>query len=555
MTTPAQRHAVNAYKEEATRLDEIARGATDKEKTGVFTGGYAINPVNDERIPIWIADYVMMGYGTGAIMAVPAHDERDFAFATKFGIEIRRVITGPDGATGPMAEAYASKSEGVLINSGQFDGTPVAGAADSVINWLEATGKGTGATNYRMRDWLISRQRMWGSPIPMIICPTCGPVPVPYEELPVLLPDDAQFLPTGESPLKYHEAFLHVKCPSCGGDAERETDTMDTFMCSSWYQYADVSPNYMAGQTIHADSMPWNPEKGAYWLPVDQYTGGIEHATMHLLYTRFFTKALRDIGLVDFDEPMLRLFNQGMVLGPDGEKMSKSRGNVVNPDDMVDRYGADTVRGYLMFIGPWDQGGPWDPKSIEGISRFLQRVWAVVTDAAHTAPAGEPAEADVRTLERKLHQTIFKVTEDIGAFRFNTAIAALMELNNTLMKFKETALPKSPVWDEAVESLLLLMAPIFPHISEELWHLRGHVESIHVQQWPAGDAARAQEAMVEIVVQINGKIRERLTMAPGVSADALEAEALANANVQQWLESKPVRKVIVVPDKLVNIVV
>ena len=555
VTSAAQRAVVEAYKEEATRLDEIQRGAADKEKTGVFTGGYAINPVNNERIPIWIADYVMMGYGTGAIMAVPAHDERDFAFATKFGIEIRRVITGPEGATGPMAAAYASKSEGELINSGAFTGTPVAGAADKVVAWLEEAGKGKAATNYRMRDWLISRQRMWGAPIPMILCPTCGVVPVPYEELPVLLPDDAEFLPTGESPLKYHEGFLHVKCPQCGGDAERETDTMDTFMCSSWYQYADVSPNYMAGQTIHADSMPWDPEKGAYWLPVDQYTGGIEHATMHLLYTRFFTKALRDIGLVDFDEPMLRLFNQGMVLGPDGEKMSKSRGNVVNPDDMVDRYGADTVRGYLMFIGPWDQGGPWDPKSIEGISRFLQRVWAVVTDAAHKPPAGEPDASDVRMLERKLHQTIIKVTEDVGAFRFNTAIAALMELNNTLMKHKETTLPQSPVWDAAVEALLLMMAPIFPHISEELWHVRGHEESVHVQQWPQGDPAKAQEAMVEIVVQINGKIRERLLVAPGTDAAALEAAVLGTPNVTRWFDGKPVRKVIAVPDKLVNVVV
>jgi leucyl-tRNA synthetase len=555
VTTDMQRAAVEAYKEETTRLDEIARGAADKEKTGVFTGGYAINPVNGERIPIWIADYVMMGYGTGAIMAVPAHDERDFAFATKFGIEIRRVITGPEGATGPMTEAYSSKTEGELVNSGPFNGTPVAGAADKVIAWLEETGKGAGATNYRMRDWLFSRQRMWGAPIPMILCPTCGVVPVPYEDLPVRLPDDAQFLPSGESPLKYHEGFLHVECPQCGGDAERETDTMDTFMCSSWYQYADISPNYLPGQTIHADSMPWDPEKGAYWLPVDQYTGGIEHATMHLLYTRFFTKALRDVGLVDFDEPMLRLFNQGMVLGPDGEKMSKSRGNVVNPDDMVDRYGADTVRGYLMFIGPWDQGGPWDPKSIEGISRFLQRAWAVVTDAAHTAPAGAPSDEDVRILERKLHQTILKVTEDMSAFRFNTAIAALMELNNTLMKYKETTLTQALIWNEAVEALLLMMAPIFPHIAEELWHLRGQTESVHLQRWPEGDPARAQEALVEVVVQVNGKIRERLHVAPGTPAAALEAAALANENVHKWLEGKPVRKVIAVPDKLVNVVV
>lgn len=550
VTTDAQRAEVEAYKAQAARLDEITRGAADKEKTGVFTGGYAVNPVNDERVPIWIADYVMMGYGTGAIMAVPAHDERDFAFATKYGLEIRRVITGPEGASGPMAEAWSSKTEGEMINSGRFDGTPVDGAVDKVIDWLEETGKGKGATNYRLRDWLISRQRMWGTPIPIIYCPTDGVVPVPYEDLPVLLPDDAEFRPTGESPLKYHEGFRYVKCPICGGDAERDTDTMDTFMGSSWYQYAYLSPNYKEGQPIHAGDMPWESEKGAYWLPVDQYTGGIEHATMHLLYTRFFTKALRDLGVVKFDEPMLRLFNQGMVLGPDGEKMSKSRGNVVNPDDMVDRYGADTVRGYLMFIGPWDQGGPWDPKSIEGISRFLQRVWAVATD--DDRPAGEASESDLRALERKLHQSILKITEDMGEFRFNTAIAAMMDLNNMLMKLKERPDANAPIYAAAVDTLLLMMAPIFPHISEELWHLRGHSESVHVQAWPQGDPEKAREESVEVVVQINGKIRERLSVTPDTSAADLERQGLAAA--ARWLDGNPPRKVIVVPGKLVNIV-
>jgi leucyl-tRNA synthetase len=565
VTTPDQSDAVRAYQEQAARLDEIARGAADKEKTGVFTGGYAINPVNGERIPIWIADYVMMGYGTGAIMAVPAHDERDFAFARTFGLEIRRVISGPDGAVGPMEEAWSSKTEGYMVNSGPFNGTPVAGAVEKVVAWLEETGKGKGATNYRLRDWLISRQRMWGGPIPIIYCARCGVVPVPYEDLPVLLPDDAAFRPTGESPLRYHEGFRYVKCPTCGGDAERETDTLDTFMCSSWYQYAYLSPNHKAGQPIHADDMPWDPALGNHWLPVDQYTGGIEHATMHLLYTRFFTKALRDLGVVNFDEPMLRLFNQGMVLGPDGEKMSKSRGNVVNPDDMVARYGADTVRGYLMFIGPWDQGGPWDPKSIEGISRFLQRVWVVVTDSAEGDAAGEngngaqprrsPATpADERALERKLHQTILKATEDYASFRFNTAIAALMDLNNALMKMKETALTQTMVWDQAVDSLLLMMAPIFPHISEELWQQRGHAESVHLQPWPHGDAALAADETVEIVVQVNGKIRDRLTVAPGTAGDELERQALALDSIRRHLDGKPLRKVIVVPDKLVNIV-
>ena len=556
ITSAEQRAAVEAYKEQAARQDEISRTATDKEKTGVFSGGYAINPVNDERIPIWIADYVLMGYGTGAIMAVPAHDERDFAFAQQYGLEIRRVITGPDGASGPLEAAYDSKDTGEMINSGQFDGTPVKGAVEKVVAWLEEIGKGKASVNYRLRDWLISRQRMWGAPIPMILCEVCGVVPVPYEELPVLLPDDAEFRPTGESPLKYHEGFRYVKCPQCGGDAERETDTLDTFMCSSWYQYAYISPGYKPGQTIHADDMPWDKTIGDYWLPVDQYTGGIEHATMHLLYTRFFTKALRDIGLVNFGEPMLRLFNQGMILGPDGEKMSKSRGNVVNPDEMVDKYGADTVRGYLMFIGPWDQGGPWNPKSIDGIHRFLHRVWGIVVDDPNPEfAAAQPDPADVRTLERKLHQTILKVTDDMAAFRFNTALASLMELNNMMMKAKETPMVATPVWNTAVESLVLMMAPIFPHISEELWQRREHGMSVHVQRWPQGDQDKAREESIAVAVQVNGKVRDRLLVEPGAAMDTLETQALALDSVKKWIDGKGIRKVIVVPDKLVNIVV
>ena len=555
VTTEEQHAAVEAYKEEAKRLDEITRTAADKEKTGVFTGGYAINPVNDERIPIWIADYVMMGYGTGAIMAVPAHDERDFEFATIHGLEIRRVITGPDGATGPMQEAYASKTDGELINSGQFDGTPVSTAAKVVTEWLEETGRGEFAVNYRLHDWLFGRQRMWGAPIPIIYCDKCGTVPVPYEDLPVRLPDDAEFRPTGESPLKYHEGFLHVKCPKCGGEAIRETDTMDTFMCSNWYYYAYVSPYWKSGETIHADDVPWEQAKADYWLPVDVYTGGIEHATMHLLYARFFTKAIRDIGVLEYNEPMLKLFNQGTILGPDGEKMSKSRGNVVNPDDYVAKYGADTVRGYLMFIGPWDLGGPWDPSAIEGISRFLYRVWSVVVESgAEDVPSGSDRTGE-EALERKLHQTIIKVTDDMSAFRFNTAIAAMMELNNLLLRSRETAVYGTAIWNDAVRALVLMMAPIFPHISEELWHQLGNEESVHVQSWPQGDPEKAREDEVIVVVQVNGKVRDKLTKAVGSDQKALEAEALELENVQRWIDGKTVRKVIVVPDKLVNIVV
>jgi leucyl-tRNA synthetase len=571
LTSDEQRAAVDEYKAQAARLDEIARGAADKEKTGVFTGGYAINPVNGERIPVWIADYVMMGSGTGAIMAVPGHDQRDFEFARKYSLPIQVVVQPPDMELDAATMTEAWPNDGVMVNSGPINGVPAGkGPGQSVqvtIDWLEQTGKGQRATNYRLRDWLISRQRMWGAPIPIIYCDKCGTVPVPYEDLPVLLPDDAEFKPTGESPLKYHEGFRHVKCPQCGGDAERETDTMDTFMCSSWYQYAYISPNYKTGEPIRRDDMPWDPAKGQYWLPVDQYTGGIEHATMHLLYTRFFTKALRDIGVVNFDEPMQRLFNQGMVLGPDGEKMSKSRGNVVNPDEMVDKYGADTVRGYLMFIGPWDQGGPWDPSAMEGIFRFLSRTWAVVTDEpdSHQLMA-TPTSDELRALERKLHQTILKVTDDIANFRFNTAIAALMEMNNVLFKAKDSAVVGTSLWEEALATQIKLMAPIFPHISEELWHRLNNnstieqdradtIESVHLQAWPQGDPEKAKEDELEIVVQVNGKVRDRLMVAPGTAQAVLQEQALGLESVQKWLDGKSVRKVIVVPDKLVNVVI
>jgi len=564
VTTDEQRAAVEAYKVQAARLDEVARGAADKEKTGVFTGGYAINPVNGQQIPIWIADYVMMGYGTGAIMAVPGHDQRDFEFAKKFNLPIQLVVQ-PVGSeiTSATELTEAWPGEGLMINSGPINGIPAGkGAGESVkttVKWLEEQGKGKGAVNYRMRDWLISRQRMWGTPIPMIFCSTCGTVPVPYADLPVVLPDDAEFKPTGESPLKYHEGFRSVKCPQCGGDAERETDTMDTFMCSSWYPYAYVTPYWKQGEPLRPTDTPWNRTQGDYWLPVDQYTGGIEHATMHLLYFRFFAKAMRDLGIVNFDEPTQRLFNQGMILGPDGEKMSKSRGNVVDPDEYVDRYGADTVRGYLMFIGPWDLGGPWDPKAIEGINRFLNRVWTVMTDAPPSTTAA-PSADEVRALERKLHQTILKVTDDLANFRFNTAIAAMMELNNTLMRVRDTAVVNAPIWQESLQTLALLMAPIFPHISEELWQTLAaaqgkSVTSVHLQQWPQGNPELTREEEITVVVQVNGKIRDKLVVAPGTAQATLETAALNLEGVQKWLDGKPVRKVIVVPDKLVNVVI
>jgi leucyl-tRNA synthetase len=433
-----------------------------------------------------------------------------------------------------------------MINSADFSGTPGDEAVSEVIKWLEQQEIGEGKVRYRLRDWLISRQRYWGAPIPIIYCPKCGTVPVPEDQLPVLLPDDVEFMPTGESPLKYHEGFLHTTCPECGEAALRETDTMDTFMCSSWYQYRYLSPDY--------DEGPWDPTEGRYWLPVDQYTGGIEHATMHLMYTRFFTKALRDIGIVDFDEPMLRLYNQGMVLGEDGEKMSKSRGNVVAPDELVRTYGADTVRTYLMFFARWEQGGPWDSQGIRGPRRFMEDVWSLVVERRDTDGA-KPDPQEIRALRRKTHQTIQKVTEDIGSFSFNTAIAALMELRNTLQDAKKTALYDTEAWHEAIEALLLLLCPFAPHITEELWHWLGRPYSIHQQRWPVWDAEIAAEEMLTLIVQVNGRLRDRIQVPADITEERARELALASENVQRHVGDKKLRKVIYVPEKLVNIVV
>ena len=563
LTSADQRAAVEAYIAAAARESDIDREAADREKTGVFTGSYAINPVNNEHIPIWIADYVLMTYGSGAIMAVPAHDERDFAFARKYGLEVRVVIQPEgeplDGATMPAAVTGA----GVMVNSGQFNGTPSNGekgrknpAIAAVIDWLTQQGTGKESVNYRLRDWLISRQRYWGAPIPMINCPTCGIVPVPEDELPVLLPDDVEFMPTGESPLKSHPAFLNVTCPSCGGPAERETDTMDTFMCSSWYQYRYLSPNYTGG--------PFDPEEGSYWLPVDQYTGGIEHATMHLLYTRFFTKAMRDSGEFDnvqpiansqpanlFNEPMIHLFNQGIILGEDREKMSKSRGNVVSPDELVEQYGADVVRCYLMFAFKWDQGGPWDSQGILGPQRFVFDVWRLVTEPP--TAKGQPSADSQRALRRKLHQTILRVTDGLERFSFNTSLAALMELKNAMQKAGPSVVG-TPVWDEAIRSLLLMMAPFTPHIAEELWAFIGGPYSIHQQAWPIADTEAAREDIINIGIQVNGKVRARIDLPADVSEADAKAAALAHPDVLKWLGDQPPRQVVYIKGRLVNIV-
>jgi leucyl-tRNA synthetase len=661
LAAPEYEGEVAAYKYQAARQSEIERLSTEKEKTGVFIGAYAINPVNEARIPIWIADYVMMTYGTGAIMAVPSHDERDFEFAIKFGLPIIPVIDRPDGlvkscvAEGTMREGFAEAlteagipfeqrgtslcvtlgvdqadryvelaqthvqpgfwtevigarwqfvfddtvvpfdgveaeqeiltrckrlepeledkrtvmemlwgvefyrdlllhhEYGTMINSGPFTGTPGDEAVGSVTAWLEGRGSGEFAVNYRLRDWLISRQRYWGAPIPIVYCPTCGVVPIPYEDLPVLLPEDAQFLPTGESPLKYHEGFLHATCPSCGGPAHRETDTMDTFVCSSWYNYAYVSPYYQEAAPASADSSPFDSQEGAYWLPVDVYTGGIEHATMHLIYTRFFTKAMRDMGLVEFDEPMIMLRNQGIILGEDSEKMSKSRGNVIAPDDLVGQYGADTVRGYLMFGWRWDQGGPWDGHGIEGVYRWLHRVWNAVLEPG--GAEGQPKAREVAELRRWTHKTIQSVTQDMESFSFNTIIARLMELTNALTKAKSTAVYGTPAWDEGVETLLLMLAPCCPHVAEELWTRSGRPYSVHQQSWPEFEPELAIEETITLIVQVNGKVRARIEMPVDVTEEAARAAALADENVRRHVGERTIRKVIYVPGKLVNVVV
>ncbi len=558
ITTSEQREAVEAYKMQAARASDIEREAADREKTGVFTGGYAINPVNGARIPIWIADYVLMSYGTGAIMAVPAHDQRDFEFARKYGLEIIPVIQPADedgnpveplldGAT--MTEAYTGG--GVMINSGPFDGTRVTDEKGkknpgirAVIEWLEEKGIGKGTVNYKLRDWLISRQRYWGAPIPMIYCEKCGWNPVPEDQLPVVLPDDVEWKPTGESPLKLHPTWKHTTCPVCGGPAERETDTMDTFMCSSWYHLRYLSPHY--------DKGPFDPEEYDYWMPVDTYTGGIEHATMHLIYTRFFHKACRDMGITKGPEPMIQLRNQGMVLGEDNEKMSKSRGNVVAPDDLVQLYGADTVRAYLMFFARWDQGGPWDSHGIEGSARWVRRTWNLITDP----PAPGKASDEVRrSLRRKVHQTLQKVTRDFEHFEFNTIISALMELLNEMSRAAKAGAVGSPEWDEAVDYYLRMMAPVCPHITEELWtEVLGKPYSIHTQSWPELDEEALRVDEITLVVQVNGKVRDRITVPADVDEETAKATALASAAVQRHLGGREPRKVIYVPGRLVNIV-
>ncbi len=551
VTTPEQRPAVGTYRLQAMRLSDIQREAKDKEKTGVFTGGYAINPVNNARIPIWIADYVLMTHGTGAIMGVPAHDERDFLFAKKYNLPIVEVIRPDDAEEGKELEA-AYTGPGRMVNSGPLTGTVITegkGFKDpgirAVIDWLEEMGFGKADVSYRYRDWLISRQRYWGAPIPMVYCEKDGWNPVPEDQLPVLLPEDVEWRPTGESPLKFHPTWKYTTCPMCGGPAERETDTMDTFMCSSWYHLRYLSPNY--------DQGPFDPAEYDYWMPVDTYTGGSEHATMHLLYTRFFHKALRDMGIAKGNEPMLQLRNQGMVLAEDGSKMSKSRGNTVAPDELVERYGADTVRAYLMFFARWEQGGPWNPRGIEGTARWLRRVWALFTDK--TLPE-ENAPSEVRqALRRKVHKTLRRVTSDFENFQFNTIVSSLMELLNDMYDAQCAGCAGTPEWEEAQEIYLKMLATVAPHISEELWTEQlGKPYSIHLQRWPSVDEEAAKDEMIELPIQVNGKVRERIIVPAEIDEEAIRAQALASEAVQRFLQGREPKKVIVVKGKMISIV-
>ncbi|MFZ5858166.1 MAG: leucine--tRNA ligase [Chloroflexota bacterium] len=559
VTAPEQKSAVDEYKAQAARQSDIEREAVDKEKTGVFTGAYAINPVNGERIPIWIADYVLMSYGTGAIMAVPAHDERDFAFARKYGLKIIPVIQPegqPDLDGDTMPEAYSGA--GVMVNSAQFNGTKVNDqkgrknpGISAVIDWLAERGVGKESVNYRYRDWLISRQRYWGAPIPMVHCEKHGWNPAPDDQLPVELPEDVEWKPTGESPLKLHPTWKNTTCPVCGESATRETDTMDTFMCSSWYHLRYLSPKY--------DKGPFDEAEYNYWMPVDTYTGGIEHATMHLLYTRFFHKAMRDAGVTEGNEPMMQLRNQGMVLGEDNEKMSKSRGNVIAPDILVDKYGADTVRAYLMFFARWEMGAPWDSQGIEGSARWVRRTWTLFTDSG--LDTGEknvrptrPSDETLKALRRRVHQTLRRVTHNFEQFEFNTIISSLMELLNDMYKAREAGAVGSAEWAEAQEIYLKMMAPVAPHIAEELWMRLGKPYSIHQQRWPVVDESAAKEDSIEYPVQVNGKVRDRITVPAEATEEEVKSAALASEHVQKFLEGREPKKVIVVKGKLVSVV-
>ncbi len=544
LATPEQMGAVEEYIDYAARASEIDRLSTTREKTGVFTGSYAINPVNGKRVPIYLADYVLATYGTGAVMAVPAHDERDFAFATKYGLPIVKVIENPSGETElPYTE------DGIMVNSLTFDGLMGEEAREAVAKHLSKLGKGGKKVNYRLRDWLVSRQRYWGAPIPVIHCPTCGAVPVPEKDLPVKLPYEVEFRPDGKSPLAKCEKFMHTTCPKCGGEAMRDPDTLDTFVCSSWYylRYADA----------HNDRAPFDREAVDKLLPVDTYVGGAEHACMHLLYARFFTKALRDMGYLDFDEPFKRLIHQGVILGPDGNRMSKSHGNVVSPDEYVEQYGSDAFRLYLMFGFSYTEGGPWNDDGIKAVAKFLDRVEKLVLKVKdeQVPEGGEPFGADEKALNYARNFAIQRVARDMEAFSFNTAVARLMELLNAAGKYDGLENKNVTLLKATVKDLILLLAPCAPHTSEELWEIWGGKESVFAQDYPKEDAAALVLDETEYAVQVNSKIVCRAMIANGMTNEEIEEKAKSLPEVQARMNGKAVRKCIVVPGRLVNLIV
>jgi len=552
ITTPDRKKAVDEYVEQTLRETEIERLSVVKEKTGVFTGAYAINPVNGERVPIWIADYVLVTYGTGAVMAVPGHDERDFEFAKKFDLPIRKVILEPNtDPDAPLEAAYVEP--GIMINSGEFNGLPSEEGIRKITDWLEKKGIGRRKVNYRLRDWLVSRQRYWGAPIPIVYCDKCGEVPVPESDLPVELPYDVDFRPTGESPLQYHEGFRNTTCPKCGGKAVREVDTMDTFVDSSWYFLRYFSP--------HLETKPFDETLVNTWCPVDKYVGGAEHATMHLLYARFINMVLHDQGYLKFEEPFASLRHQGIIKGPNGQKMSKSLGNVVNPEEYLEKFGSDVLRCYLMFGFDYEAGGPWDDSGIAAMDRYLNRVWRLFEMTDWVFREGNDyrqfGEAE-RELNKVLHNSIKGATEDTERFHFNTAISRLMELTNALYKYisdRPREEQNARFLKEVLEKLNIMISAFAPHLGEEIWEKTGHPYSVFNQRWPEFDPAVLEEEMVNYVIQVNGKLRDKMQVPRTATQEEIQQAALKAGRIPKLIEGKSVVKIIVVPNKLVNIVV
>lgn len=551
---PEKAEEIRAFVKEAQNQSDIERTSSESEKKGIGTGVYVINPFNGNEAEIWITNYVLADYGTGAVIGVPTEDQRDWMFATKYNL--KKIITlqpkDQELKLEEMTEAYVDKA-GVLVNSAEFSGMDIKAAMKGIMDKAEAEGFGKRRVNYRLRDWLISRQRYWGAPIPVIYCEDCGEQLVPEDQLPVMLPEDVKFEQGSVSPLAQSESFVNCTCPKCGKPAKRETDTMDTFICSSWYYLRYTDP--------HNDKLPFAKDKVNYWAPVDQYIGGIEHAILHLLYSRFFTKVLRDADLLDFDEPFTNLLTQGMVL-KDGSKMSKSKGNVVSPEEIIGEYGADTARLFILFAAPVDRDLDWTDEGVAGSYRFLKRVWRImeifedqIKNGADQYDTSSLTDAE-KELRRVLHETIRKVTEDIrDRFMFNTAISSLMELVNEWYKFQNSTEVNDNLMREVAFALIKMMAPFVPHITEELWTVLGGEGSIHAQKWPECDEAATVKAEVQIVLQINGKVRDRIMIATGISKEEMETAAKANKRVQELTEGKTIVKMICVPDKLVNVVV